>query len=1303
MNSRSSTSRWQLRRRRSAAIWLMICICAGVGYGQETPTSSGPVSILDTPILRIPVMATPPKIDGVMDEKEWEDASALSSFWYDRYQAKFLFLAPIETQLQVYAAYDKENLYIAYSSPVYPKNSWFKAMGRFPDVSHHPQYGLIWDDHVELEIRPYHDNVKGFRMGLFKWFFNPIATVSDQYWSLGRGEGYKWQSRTKVASEVTQKRWTIEIAVPLERLRHGGFLGKDADGREIVTIPPPDGTAYRVWFTRAIGGNGAFFNAFDAHSWNTTKTKIILDSRAPSFQINELGPIMDDIIDLELTVKNHNTRSETVRIGFFVESAMGAVYSSYEDDQLSGGLLELVPGEVRKLHLRKKFPGISTNGNVLWFDVRSAGRPAKPLFQTRLVHFHSMEGGRYRVSDNAEVSFREARINVIAKMRPPRKEFDFRYAYSHYQNRVSAVVDRGIYGGSDEAKTAVEAKLTVMTADEEERTVVERTVAFRGDFACFLFDLPKLDRGRYKVSLLLFDRNKRIVGESNPDPFYRPAEGEYKWVKNKVGLDDVVWEPFVPIEVRDPAAGSAGAFETLKHRFTVDASGLPAQIYIKPDVRELLLEKRADPSKVSDRELIAIGRGPQLRAPLRLEAVVAGKRIAAQVVRPAKLVRQWKSELEYRSKLKVGPIDVDMTVQYDCDGAMTVKMDYAARGGEIDAWELVGDFTGGYDMVVSAAHGGGMGGPDRLECTLYPGEGVVWDSAELEHPALFYTHFVPWVTLGSGDRAMTWICDSDEHWMIDRDGSTMTVERDRAGEITWRAKFANHTQPAHGTGTIEFMLLTHPAKPKPKGFRRIAWFQQGDTWAGKWRGRWGEIEQDWPAKLLPREGVRDLPASTPPWSRGYQLRGTCGAFAAYTENALIGDFYGRSFLPPRESKRRYIIDGKETEVTVKGGGGTIHFGRAWEDLFVWHFGLCAIQDGQAGWWWDETWPTYRSSNVASGEAHLRDPKEVGKKELPWQDHFLTFPMRRMFKRLARVYRQGGALNRQYFWANNAATCFESFGYDTLLVEAASSDHASFELDNVVVYPNSQFRFNSHYFTGLVSRVVPRNGESRSEYSRPGDDKRLERQYFGRALLNDIGVICTGPHGIFVQNDQTVPMLSVLAEFGFFSDDGQTEYVPYWRNQKIVRYGEALSDQEALKQRLDPHRDSAAKVYVSAYRRPFERDGKRGYQVLLVIMNENDNPVSMPLHIADPGRLFGGRNLLPMKEAVAGLSLPAGASGDLAAALGKWRTDEVVLKDVEDGGFVKRASYDARRGGTYGNVFVRPHDYRVLYGWSVSDK
>ena len=91
---------------------------------------------------------------------------------------------------------------------------------------------------------------------------------------------------------------------------------------------------------------------------------------------------MEDTIDLRMTIKNHAARSQTVRLGFFVENSEGLIYSSYEDAKLKDGLLELRPGEVRKIRLQQPFPGITRDGNVLWFDVRAAGQPARSLFRT---------------------------------------------------------------------------------------------------------------------------------------------------------------------------------------------------------------------------------------------------------------------------------------------------------------------------------------------------------------------------------------------------------------------------------------------------------------------------------------------------------------------------------------------------------------------------------------------------------------------------------------------------------------------------------------------------------------------------------------------------------------------------------------------------------------------------------------------------------------------------------------------------------------------------------------------------------
>lgn len=1210
---------------------LLVCLWVRAGYAIETPTSYGEAAKVDTPIVRVPFMKKPPVIDGVMEKGEWEDASALSGFWYDFAQAKFYFMAPVQTQLQVYCGYDKEHLYFCFTSPVYPVNFWLRARGRFPDVLTHPLYGVLWDDHIELELRPWHDIARGFQLGLLRWDVNPINTVVDWYWSPNLGDNKRWVSQAKVRSLADGKRWIIEIAIPMKNMIVGNYTGKDDDGNPYVKIPPPDGTAWRAWFVRGIGGNGKFFNAFDNHVWNTTKTKLIFDSQAPSFQINELGPIMEDVIDLHLTVKNHNSRSETVRIGFFVESAEGTIYSSYEAPELKEGMVELRPGEVRQIRLRQPFPGISRDGNVLWFDVRSAGRPAKTLFRTRLIRFHSMDGGEVE-----GVSFRNRRVEVIAKLRPPRKDFDFRWNWSPYTKRIAGVVDKGIHGASDEAKRAVEAKLLVMKNNEDEDLVKEARVPFNGNFACFLADVPELVDGEsYKLSLLLFDKNKRIVGERNPEPFTFKVE---PWQNNKLGLDDVVWEPFTA--VRKLADG----FETLNHRFTLAPSGLPAQIFIKPNVREVPLEKRADPAAMPPAELLAIGRGPQLRAPIRLEAVVDGKRVPAQIVSPAKLVRQWRSEFDYAAQLKIGPLDARLVTRYDCDGSMHCRLVYGGDAPvKIDSLEMVMDVDGQTDLFLSATKGG-MAGADVWECRIPGRAGVVWDSTQTDME-LFYTKFIPWFWFGSADRAWSWWCDSDQGWVLDKTGASMQLERDAAGKVTWRVKFVNHPAEIRGERTIDFRMLTHPAKPQPANARLLAWHYRGDTWAAGYqvepldlsdeylKRRWRQASGA--PKDLPYEKAATWRKDTPPWYRYGQWRNV---------------------------------------------GVTRELDRSWEDKATYLYERQIRVGRRVGGWMDEYWPNFgKSDNLASGSAHLRDPATVGERELPWHRGWNTDHMRNMYKRIARCYAANNVPNRNCTWANNAATLLESFIWDTMLVEECGSDHRSFEVDMVAQFPNSAYRYMAHHWSGLVAHQLP--GPIRAT---PGDDKRLDRQYYGRSLINDIGTCFDGPHGRIQQQEQAIRLLTCLADFGFFEDQG-TEFLPFWRNGQWVKMGEF--------KRTDLENALSNDLCVSVYRRALD-DGT-GYKAIFVIMNETLRPLEVPLHILDPQRILGGPNTLTAPAVLARADLPK----DLAA----WWTDTTApqkdvpaLMDLESGDVVLG---NPGKAEVYGPIYVPSHEYRILYAES----
>jgi hypothetical protein len=1218
---------------------------AGKAAGVESPRSTGPVSLIDNPIFRIPMMADPPTIDGVFEAKEWADASGLTGLWYDTGGGHFHDLASHKTQAAVYAGYDRRRIYLCYRSRVYPEGAWLKARGRFPDVTMHPQYGLLLDDHVELELRPVANVALGYRLGLFKWIANPIATFSDQLWSVTGGEGKQFTSQARAASTTDETWWTFEIAIPMASLRHLKYAGKDAEGRPLVKLPPPDGTVWRSWFTRSLGPTGPpYFNAYDKHPWNTTKNRIIFDSRCVSVQVNKLGRLMADEIDVDLTLRNHNVRSETVRVGFFVETAEGPVYTSYDDDQTREGLIELVPGETKRLRFRKRFPGITPQGNYTWFDVRSAGRPAKVLLQTRLVRFHS---------ENLP-GFREKYIDPIATARPPRRDFSFRYAYSPYTNRLSAVVDKGIHGASDDARSAVTARLTLLAAIDD-RPVGTWTVPFVNDLAMLLKELPPLKTGRYRVALLLFDEHERIVGERNPaPPFYK---GEFPWEHNDRGLSDTVWGPYVPIRV------TPEGFETLKHRFRLAPSGLPAQIEIQPDVRELPLERRAAPEQATAEELAHVGRGKQLRAPMRLEAVVAGRRVAAEVVEPAKLIRRGRSEVHYGSRLRVGPVDVRLHLQYDCDGALRARLTWgAAPPAEVERLELVTEVAGVVDMGFGeqSVRWGGMH-PTPMEVALPMTEGVVWDSADCQTADLYYSRFVPWFVFGSADRVFVWVCDSDRPWLIDRDGSTMTLQRGRDRQVTWRVKFVNHKAEVAGRRTITFDLFLLPARPRPEGCRRLAWFRET-----KWGGMFGyPFVSKRPKAPVVSSDLFDGPRPMRPYlqhcTAGYDL-------PAIHKNAYTGEWKGgHQLLGPT-------------------GAGHLEYSPSRTDLFAWHLSeYITLGKGRwQGWWWDEQFGPFRRYSLAGGGAYRRDPNAVGDRELPYQSTWGTLLERDLMKRLARVFCEAGAENRQFLWSNNSATALGSYAGDAQLIEDAAAYHRSYDISNVVQFPIECFRYCARPFSGVLTRITP------MAVVAAGDDPSRDRQIVGRALLHDIGVSTAAR----VANlDQARRIQNVLHAFGYFEPAG-TERVPYWRNGRIVRFGEAMSYDEAMARRRDPLVVTDAKVHVTAYRR---RRADGGIKVLMVVMNENDVPIRGRLHVLDPRRLFGGENTLTMRAALGEMRLPAGAADALKAALDEMADAGVVLKDLETGGVVRRQAGGGGRAETYGTLFVPAQDYRVLYG------
>jgi hypothetical protein len=723
------------------------------------------------------------------------------------------------------------------------------------------------------------------------------------------------------------------------------------------------------------------------------------------------------------------------------------------------------------------------------------------------------------------------------------------------------------------------------------------------------------------------------------------------WMNNSVGLMDEVWEPFVPLRVTEKG------FETLKHRFTLDASGLPAQIEIRPDVRELPLELRGT-AQVPAEVLQTIGRGEQFRAPMRLEAVVDGKRVAATVVTPAKLLRSGKSEVEYAATLQIGSVPAELMVRYDCDGSFRASLRYGGdQPAKLDRLELVTDVAGLVDLAVSDT-GMGMGdtGSDTDECGLSSKPGVIWDSAKLQMD-LFYTKFVPSFWFGSADRGWSFYCNSDRGWILDRNGSSMQLERDKKGFVTWRVAFVNHPAEVAGRRVIDFSILTHPAKPKPEKFRQQAWhYTVGKMWAMMEMHvalNWQE-SPDLYTYIMEDQKLLD-------WWRD--------AAGAPTQIPDAQRTAWRNDAPP------YFRYGFES------GAGALdlpNMDQLFEDKGAFYMGRLIGFGRRTGWWYNDYSPIAASHNLSMGEAYLRPRSQIGSNELPWQPAFSAFHMRDLYKRLARVAAVENVPPRQQVKANNTGRLLESYVWNTALMRRVGSEVNAYEVDLIERYPNTLYRTLAMNYAGVCTTLIPDRNPTG-----PGDDPRFDRQKLGLALLHDFGVTRDatsvlnrgGPKGHFQDVHQALRLIDRLEKFGFFRDD-DVEKLPFWRNDALVRMGEQTGDE--------------SKVRVTVYRRPLE-GVKGGYQALFVILNESERDVELPLNLRDARRLLGGANTLRSGDILARKKIPA-------ILKGVWQNEGAhaavpALRDLETDAPIQRAGDQAE---CYGPVFVPYHDYRILY-------
>jgi len=155
----------------------------------------------------LPRFATPPVVDGKLDDEIWQHAVKLKDFYQVQPGDNISPSKPTEVLL----GYDSKFLYIAFRCFDEPA----KIRANIPKRDN------IWDDdYVGILFDTFNDQRKAYEFD-----FNPLGIQADGIWTDGQGEDFSLDIVMESKGVVTDDGYTLEVSLPFKSLRY--VAGKD--------------------------------------------------------------------------------------------------------------------------------------------------------------------------------------------------------------------------------------------------------------------------------------------------------------------------------------------------------------------------------------------------------------------------------------------------------------------------------------------------------------------------------------------------------------------------------------------------------------------------------------------------------------------------------------------------------------------------------------------------------------------------------------------------------------------------------------------------------------------------------------------------------------------------------------------------------------------------------------------------------------------------------------------------------------------------------------------------------------------
>jgi hypothetical protein len=152
--------------------------------------------------VRIVRAATPPVIDGVLDEEAWSQASQVE----DLHEIQPTEYAPASERTVVYLLYDDDALYIG--ARLYDRDP-----GGITARILRQGEQVFGDDWFSVLLDPFHDRRSGYR-----FMTNPNGLRQEGLFQNISEEQWDWEGIWYTASTIDEQGWVTEIAIPFKTL-----------------------------------------------------------------------------------------------------------------------------------------------------------------------------------------------------------------------------------------------------------------------------------------------------------------------------------------------------------------------------------------------------------------------------------------------------------------------------------------------------------------------------------------------------------------------------------------------------------------------------------------------------------------------------------------------------------------------------------------------------------------------------------------------------------------------------------------------------------------------------------------------------------------------------------------------------------------------------------------------------------------------------------------------------------------------------------------------------------------------------